>query len=83
MYPDIPDVKIPHFLYKANEVFYQDDLTRLEKRKPKLVLDCYAGSGTTLAACKKRGIKSIGVEEIDEYLIGAKQRLSQQSLMGE
>lgn len=49
-------------------------------RKPYLVLDCFAGSATTLACCKKRGIKVIGVEEIEEYCTKSVQRLSQGAL---
>lgn len=50
------------------------------KRKPRLVLDPFAGSGTTLVCCKKRGIDYIGVEMIEEYINIIKQRLGQQTL---
>lgn len=49
-------------------------------RKPNLVLDPYAGSGTTLACCNKRGIDCIGVEMIEEYTKLIEKRLSQGAL---
>lgn len=57
--------------------FCLDQFEAKVKRKPRLVLDCYAGSGTTLVACRKRGINCIGVEEVEEYCQGALTRLSQ------
>ncbi len=60
--------------------FCLDQFEAKVKRKPKLVLDPFAGSGTTLACCKKRGIDYIGVEMIDEYMNIINQRLSQECL---
>jgi len=60
--------------------FCLDQFEKKIKRKPKLVLDPFAGSGTTLVCCQKRGIDYIGVEMIDEYVDIINQRLSQQAL---
>ena len=60
--------------------FCIDLYTKVNKRKPKLVLDCFAGSGTTLKVCQKKGIDFIGVEMIEEYAEICKNRLSQGSL---
>ena len=40
-----------------------------------IVLDPFAGSGTTLMACKKLGINYIGIEKEKEYVEIAKKRL--------
>lgn len=45
-----------------------------------LVLDPFAGSGTTLVAARDRGRRSIGVDRNEEYLIEAKGRLAQEVL---
>lgn len=34
---------------------------------PKLVIDPFCGSGTTLAACKKNGVPCIGVDLVEDY----------------
>ena len=60
--------------------FCIDLYTKVNKEKPKLVLDCFAGSGTTLKVCQKKGIDFIGVEMIEEYVNICKERLSQGSL---
>ena len=60
--------------------FCIDLYTKVNKEKPKLVLDCFAGSGTTLKVCQKKGIGFIGVEMIEEYVNICKQRLMQQTL---
>ena len=60
--------------------FCIDLYTKVNKKKPKLVLDCFAGSGTTLKVCQKKGIDFIGVEMIKEYVEICKNRLSQGSL---
>jgi site-specific DNA-methyltransferase (adenine-specific) len=41
-----------------------------------LVLDCFAGSGTTLLACKKNNRKFIGIEKSSDYCEIAKKRLA-------
>jgi DNA modification methylase len=46
--------------------------------KPKgIVLDPFAGSGTTGIACKNLGVKFIGIEKSEEYCKIAKERLAQ------
>lgn len=40
-----------------------------------IVVDPFAGSGTTLVACKKRGRQFIGLELVEEYVKMARQRL--------
>ena len=43
-----------------------------------VVLDCYAGSGTTLVACKQTGRQWIGIEKNHEYAETSKTRLAQE-----
>lgn len=45
-----------------------------------VVCDAYMGSGTTLRACKDRGVKSVGIELVEKYCEEAAQRLSQEVL---
>jgi site-specific DNA-methyltransferase (adenine-specific) len=47
------------------------------------VLDPFAGSGTTLVAARRRGLRAIGVEISEEYCAVAESRLRQLSLLGE
>ena len=48
--------------------------------KGQKVLDCFAGSGTTLLACKQLGRDFIGIEKEKMYFDICNQRLSQQIL---
>lgn len=45
-----------------------------------LVLDPFAGLGTTLVACKQRGVRAIGIEGDDDCLKTAIRRISQENL---
>jgi DNA modification methylase len=44
------------------------------------VLDPFMGSGTTLVACRKAGIKSVGIDAEEKYCEIAAQRVAQMSL---
>jgi hypothetical protein len=46
------------------------------------VLDCFAGSGTTLEAARAEGFRAIGIEREAEYLPDIARRLAQLSLLG-
>jgi len=59
---------------------YCKRLLRISSRPSDLVLDPFAGSGTTLVACKQLGRRYIGFENNKEYYGYAKQRLSQDVL---
>jgi hypothetical protein len=47
----------------------------IETTSPKLVLDPYAGSGTTLLAARSAGVRSIGIEMSPRYCQMAAERL--------
>ena len=51
-------------------------LVRLVARPGALVLDPFAGSGTTLEACIAEGMRCIGIEREEKYLALIQQRLS-------
>ncbi len=47
-----------------------------------VVLDCFAGSGTTLLAARDEGFRAIGIERDADYCAQAAHRLRQLSLLG-
>jgi len=55
----------------------------IETTAPTLVLDPFAGSGTTLRAACDAGVRSIGIERSQTYCDLIVQRLGQRSLFGE
>ncbi|TFD26629.1 DNA-methyltransferase [Cryobacterium lyxosi] len=53
-----------------------DWLVKLLARPGELVLDPFAGTGTTLEACARAGVRSVGIERESEYVALIKQRLA-------
>jgi DNA modification methylase len=51
--------------------------------EPGVVLDPFAGSGTTLLVARKLGRRSIGIDLNESYLDMAAERLQQLSLLAE
>lgn len=58
-------------------------LVRLVTPPGGVVLDPFAGSGTTLRAAREEGFRATGIEREAEYLADAAHRLRQLSLLGE
>lgn len=58
-------------------------LVRLVTPPGGLLLDPFAGSGTTLLAAREEGFRAIGIEREEEYAAMAAHRLRQLSLFGE
>lgn len=50
-------------------------------KEGELILDCFAGSGSTLKACQRLNRNFIGVEREEKYCEIARQRLRQQTLI--
>lgn len=57
-------------------------LVRLGSKVGDLIVDCYAGMGTTLLAAKLEGRRAIGVEVREDYCEAAANRLRQATLFG-
>lgn len=71
--------KIKHPTQKPLRVMHWAmDMARVETAN--VVVDPYMGSGTTLVACRERGIVATGIEACEEYCEIAANRLAQEVL---
>jgi site-specific DNA-methyltransferase (adenine-specific) len=71
------DVYTKHPTQKPLELIKQ--LVELNTKKDDLILDCFAGSGTTLIACKELKRNFIGIELAKEYFEIAEERLKEEN----
>jgi DNA modification methylase len=55
----------------------------MQKAEIQNVLDPFMGSGTTLAVCRREGIRSVGIDREEKYCDIARQRVQQRSLFEE
>lgn len=53
-----------------------DWLVKLATRPGQLILDPFAGTGTTLEACARAGVRAVGIEKEDAYLPLIEKRLA-------
>ena len=52
-----------------------EHIIRTSSRPGDVVLDCFAGSGTTLLAAVKLGRKAIGIEQVEHWVRYAEARI--------
>ena len=57
-------------------------LVRLVTPKEGIILEPFAGSGTTLIACKQQGFQFVGIEKEQEYCDIAEARLKAVQIQG-
>ncbi len=69
--------KMPHFTSKPVKAI--ERIIKLHTQKNDIVLDCFAGSGTTGIACKNMKRNYILIEKEPEYVNICKQRLTQEN----
>ncbi|MEK6880005.1 MAG: site-specific DNA-methyltransferase, partial [Nanoarchaeota archaeon] len=58
-------------------IYLMEYLIKLVTKENAIVLDPFAGSGSTLIACRKLNRKFIGIEKEEEYVKIAKSRIKQ------
>lgn len=75
---DIPSNKWQHPTQKPVELM--EHLIKIHSKPNDLILDPFAGSGTTLEAAKKLGRRYIGIELEDKYIEMCDRRLAQEYL---
>jgi site-specific DNA-methyltransferase (adenine-specific) len=76
--PRIPADKLQHPTQKPLALISK--IITCATKQGEVVLDCYAGSGTTLVAAKRLGRHYIGIELESKYIEVAKKRLADYSI---
>jgi len=77
-------VKAPNKNYHptVKPIKLMEYLVRLVTPKEGIVLDCFAGSGSTLIACEQQGFQFVGIEKEHEYCQIAEARLKAVAVQG-
>lgn len=71
-------VKPPHRTIKPTDMI--ERIVRASSGRGDLVMDCFVGSGTTAAVCKRLGRRFVGCDQSKEFVRLAKQRVRREKV---
>ena len=78
--PGLGSLHTQYFDIETKTLSWRPTCTCNADKVPATVLDCFAGTGTTLLAAMRLGRRSVGVDLSPDYLGQAVKRLGKQSL---